>query len=70
MKNGTNGASTKNFFTPKEAADFIGVSLTTFYKYLRKPPSKGGPPVRRFGRNFLRLPRDQFLKWAGINVEH
>lgn len=66
MKQDANGASTKNFFTPKEAADFIGVSLTTFYKYLQKPPSKGGPPVRRFGRNFIRLPRKKFIIWSGI----
>ena len=69
MKNEEPSANTKNFFTPKEAAAFIGVSLTTFYKYMRKAPSKGGPPVKKFGRNFIRLPRKQFITWAGMDSE-
>ena len=69
MKAGPNGTTTKNFFTPKEAANYIGVSLTTFYKYLRKPPSKGGPPCRKFGLNCYRIPVDQFIKWAGIETK-
>lgn len=68
MKNGVNGANSKNFFTPKEAADYIGVSLLTFYQYARKPQSKGGPPVRRFGRNCIRLPKDKFIKWANAGT--
>ena len=69
MKNDANGARTKNFFTPKEAADYLGVSMTTFYQYLKKSPARGGPPVRRFGRNFVRLPREQFLEWAGVETK-
>lgn len=68
MKNGVNGISAKNFFTPKEAADYINVSLVTFYGYLRKAPARGGPPVRRFGRNCIRLPRDKFIKWANAGT--
>ena len=68
MKNGTGAASTKNFFTPKEAANYLGVSMTTFYQYLKKPTAKGGPPVRRFGRNFIRLPKEHFIKWANAGT--
>ncbi len=66
MKNGIDSAVSKNFLSPKEGADLIGVTVRTFYKYLQKPPAKGGPPVKRFGRNIIRLPRKQFLSWAGI----
>ena len=59
----------KNFFTPKEAAAYIGVSLTTFYGWLKKPPKKGGPPVRRFGPMCLRLPREKFIEWANGSTE-
>ena len=59
-----NGTDSDTFYTPKEAAAKIRVSLLTFYKYLKKPVSKGGPPVRRFGRNCIRLPKNKFDAWA------
>ncbi|MFA5897706.1 MAG: helix-turn-helix domain-containing protein [Hyphomicrobium sp.] len=68
MKNGTNGGNSKNFFTPKEAADYIGVSTNTFYKWLRKPQTRGGPPVRKFGLNCYRLPKEKFIKWANAGT--
>ena len=69
MQNGLNGNHSKNFLTPKEAADYVGVSLNTFYKWLRKSRKKGGPPVRRFGQNCYRLPRDKFIAWANDGTE-
>ena len=69
MKNGTNGLHAKNFFTPKEAADYIGVSTNTFYKWLREPKKKDRPPCRKFGLNCYRLPRDKFIAWANAGLE-
>ena len=69
MKNGNDSRSSKHFITIKEAAAYVGVNENTFYQWAQKPPSKGGPPVRRFGKNCLRLPRDQFLHWAGLAPE-
>lgn len=57
-----NGANSDTFYTPKEAAAKIRVSLLTFYKYLKK--TKGAPPFRRFGRNCIRLPKEKFDAWA------
>lgn len=54
----------KDFFTPKEAAEYLGLSVRTFYaKYVRKSP-KGGPPIRRLGRNIIRIPKNKFVTWA------
>ena len=69
MQNGAKDPLDDSFYTPKEAAAYLRVSMLTFYKYLRKPRSKGGPPVRRFGRNCIRLPREQFIKWAKAGTE-
>jgi len=68
MNNGASRPLADTFLTPKEAATFMRVSMETFYKYLRKPASKGGPPQRRFGRNCIRIPREQFFKWANIET--
>lgn len=70
MKNGTPSTNPKDFLTPKEAADKLRVSVRTFYTYMKKPVSKGGPPVRRFGRNLIRLPRAEFFRWAGIEEKN
>lgn len=59
----------KEFLTPKEAADYIGVHLNTFYCWIRER-KKDGPPVRKFSSTCYRLPRDRFLEWAnGKNGE-
>ncbi len=58
------GAISKVFFTSKEAAAYIGVTRKTFYRHLKKPPTKGGPPRRRFGKNCIRIPIELFVKWA------
>jgi predicted DNA-binding transcriptional regulator AlpA len=65
MKNGSAlPPSRKQFFTVKEVADYIGVSLKTAYDYAKIPMTKGGPPVRRFGKNCIRFPREKFIEWA------
>lgn len=69
MKDEANGRRVTTFLTPKQAADYIGISVRTFYPWLSKPRSKGGPPVRRFGRNVIRLPREQFIRWANAGTE-
>ena len=69
MKNGSHEALDDTFLTPKEAAAYMRVSMLTFYRYLKKPRSKGGPPVRRFGRNCIRLPKAQFIEWANPKPE-
>lgn len=62
---GVNGAS-RNFFTIKEACDYIGVNRSTFYRFIRK--KKDGPPIRRFGPNCIRLPKEKFIKWANAGT--
>lgn len=59
-----NSARGSHFFTPKEAAAYIGINPRTFYPWLRK---KGGPPVRRFGR-IIRIPKEKFIKWANAGT--
>ena len=44
MKNGSDDSLDGTFYTPKEAAAYMRVSMLTFYKYLKKPLKKGGPP--------------------------
>lgn len=68
MQNGSNGARSKNFFTPKEAADYVGVSVNTFYAWMHSPRMKDRPPVRKFGSNCYRLPKDRFIKWANAGT--
>jgi len=69
MQNGISNNHHREFLTPKEAAAYIGVSIITFYSWMKKPSKKGGPPVRRFGKNCYRLPRDKFIEWANGNTE-
>ena len=58
------GSLSEHFFTMKEAAAYIGVTRKTFQRYMKKPETKGGPPRRRFGRQCVRIPIEQFLRWA------
>jgi hypothetical protein len=62
----------KSYWSPKEAARYIGVHYVTLYSWIRAadktkkhvkllgPP----PPVRHFGRNCIRLPIEEFKEWA------
>jgi excisionase family DNA binding protein len=54
-----------NWFTTKEAANYIGVTPTTLYTYLKM--RKGRPPFFRLaGRSTgrLRFPKQAFIQWA------
>lgn len=68
MPSDTNGPRQRNFLTIKEAAAYVGVCENTFYLWAKKSPKRGGPPVRRLG-GILRLPREQFIKWANGETE-
>ena len=47
----------------KEAADYIGVHITTLYRYMRRRRNR--PPFSRFTETGpYRFPTDQFVEWA------
>lgn len=69
MKNGSEKSLADAFLTPKEAATYLRVSMLTMYLYMKKPRSKGGPPVRKFGASCYRLPRQEFIEWANPKPE-
>jgi excisionase family DNA binding protein len=58
------GTVSKYFFTPKEAAAYIGVDRKTFYNWLKKPSTKNGPPKRRLGKHCTRIPIEEFIEWV------
>ena len=64
----TNGQ--KRFWTAKEAAAYISVSVWTLYAMCRYKPNRKAhlridtPPYRRMGRNILRFPIEEFTEWA------
>jgi len=69
MDNGS--AKSRRFWKPKEAANHLDVTVQTLYAYCSEPkdgrvPKLIGPPppFRRFGRNCLRFPITEFIKWA------
>jgi len=55
-----------NFYTPKEAATLLQVSVATMYRYATRKPEKGGPPVKRLSKKCIRFPKPAFDRWAGI----
>jgi len=60
-------AQDPEFYTLKEVATLLRVSMTTIYGYTRKRSRKDRLPTQRFGRNCIRVPRNEFLKWAGLD---
>jgi len=53
----------RRWFTAKEAANHIGVSLDTLYRYIRRKRHR--PPFTRFTDNGpYRFPVDAFNEWA------
>lgn len=55
--------NSRHWFTAKEAADYIGVHITTLYSYTRLRKNK--PPYVKLGNDRrYRFPKDQFLEWA------
>jgi hypothetical protein len=64
--------SEKNFWTVKDAARYLGVSVETIYGWV-SPESKSRPakipgplpPIYRFGkRHAIRIPIKEFLVWV------
>lgn len=58
----TNGSK---FFTVKEIATLLGISVFTAYEYVNNA-KKNGLPVKRFGDKCIRIPKEKFNKWAGL----
>jgi len=57
--------SQRPWFTAKEAADYIGVTPTTLYSYIKM--RKNRPPVFRLAgkpKGVWRFPREEFIQWA------
>jgi hypothetical protein len=61
----------KSYWTVKEAARYLSVNYITFYSWITVQHKKrhvkllgNPPPVRRFGRNCIRIPIDEFKEWA------
>lgn len=50
------------FITPKEAAGILRISMDLFYDLIAGRRG-AAPPVLKIGKH-LRLPRDEFFKWA------
>ena len=62
----------RRFWTPKQAADYLEISVFTLYEYIR-PKRRNShraklrtstPPFRRLGRNVIRFPIVEFKAWA------
>lgn len=53
----------RQFLAAKEAAAIIGIHVQTLYRWTRHPDKKRRPPMRRFGRQCLRFPVDEFMEW-------
>ena len=53
-----------HFWTTKEAANYLRISVSQMFFYGRIPRSKGGPPVYRILKNKIRYPREEFIKWV------
>ncbi len=51
------------WLSAKEAADYIGVSISTLYRYLRRKRNR--PPFNRFTDSGpYRFPTSEFMEWA------
>lgn len=67
------GLKVRRFWTGKEAAAYIGVTARTLLSWCRGPgpyenrPCKligPPPPYRKFARNAVRFPIQEFIEWA------
>lgn len=54
----------QDFLLPKEAAEILRVDVYTLWKYARNSETNG-MPVMRIGKS-IKIPRQRFLKWAGL----
>ncbi|MDE2099014.1 MAG: helix-turn-helix domain-containing protein [Patescibacteria group bacterium] len=56
-----------HFFTPKEAATYLGVHINSIWKWIKKPADKGGITAKKLGSKkhpVYRIPKDKFIQWA------
>jgi len=70
MKNMTKGGD-KRFWTTKEAANYVNVTVWTLLDWCGNRRGSHSskligskPPFRRFGRNCIRFPIQEFIEWA------
>ena len=66
MANGSVERSDVYFLTAKEAADYLRITVNTFYIWSRQ---KGGPPMYKLrsgprNKPRLRVPKDKLMKWV------
>ena len=57
--------SEKPWLTAKEAANYLGVTTTTLYSYVKL--RKNRPPAFRLAgkpKGIWRFPREEFIQWA------
>ena len=50
-----------DFLTIEECANYLRVHYMTFYTWIQE---NKGPPVRRFTRQCIRVPKQPFLDWV------
>jgi excisionase family DNA binding protein len=50
-----------DFLTLEECANYLRVHYMTFYTWVQE---NKGPPIRRFSRQCIRVPKKSFLEWA------
>ena len=63
MQPSLNGNRDPHFFTPKEAASYLRVSVRSIYNWI----DKGKIKARDFGSKkhpCYRIPKDKFIAWA------
>lgn len=53
------------YYTVKDVAFLLEVSKPTVYVMIKRKANR--PPVKRFGRNTIRFPKDAFNEWAGLS---
>lgn len=55
-----------NYYTAKEAASILGVSLPTMYRYAANKNKTRRPPQKRFSAGNIKFPKIRFRRWAGL----
>ena len=69
MANGPNGGISKQFFTLKEAAAYVGINTKTFYRWTKRS-RKDRPPIIKLSPNCVRVPVEDFIKWINSRMEN
>ena len=69
VSNAPNGGTSKQFFTLKEAAAYVGVTRKTLYLWTKRP-RKDRPPIIKLSPNCVRVPVEDFIKWINSKMEN